>query len=186
MEKVGNIFNYRPFFNKNSYFCVKQSVLKKIILLTLLVSFTFSCQLFDKKVPDENELLQQKLQEIDWKQVDQFPSVSSCDTILDKETQKDCLFQFLTETIQTRISIDTIHVIYPELDTISVKVTINPDASLVFETQKPTDSITYDIEVIDSILQDRLANFPKVEPAIKQGIKVKSQFVLPVILKVAE
>ncbi len=154
-----------------------------IYLFTILLS---SCQLFDKKVPDENELLQQKLQEIDWKQVDQFPSVSSCDAILDKETQKDCLFQFLSETIQARISTDTIHVLYPELDTISVKVTINSDASLIFETQKPTDSISYDIEVIDSILQDRLANFPKIEPAIKQGIKVKSQFVLPVILKVTE
>lgn len=154
-----------------------------IYLFTILLS---SCQLFDKKVPDENELLQQKLQEIDWKQVDQFPSVFTCDTILDKEAQKDCLFQFLTETIQTRISTDTIHVLYPELDTISVKVTINSDASLVFETQKPTDSISYDIEVIDSILQNRLANFPAVEPAIKKGIKVKSQFVLPVILKVTE
>lgn len=154
-----------------------------IYLFTILLT---SCQLFDKKVPDENELLQEKLKEIDWKQVDQFPSVSNCETILDKETQKDCLFQFLTQTIQARISTDTIHVLYPELDTISVKVTINPDASLVFETQKPTDSISYDIDVIDSILQNRLVNFPAVEPAIKKGIKVKSQFVLPVILKVTE
>ncbi|WP_221259703.1 hypothetical protein [Flavobacterium okayamense] len=160
--------------------------MKKIILFILLISLTFSCQLFDKKVPDENALLQEELQKVNWKQVDQYPSVSSCDTILDKETQKACLFQFLTETIQNRISTDTIHILYPELDTISVKVTINPDASLIFETQKPTDSISYDIEVIDSILQNRLANFPKVEPAIKQGIKVKSQFVLPVILKVTE
>ena len=137
-------------------------------------------------MPDENELLQQELQKINWKQVDQFPTVFSCDSLVDKEAQKACLFQFLTETIQSKIGIDTIQIMYPELDTISVKVTINPDASLVFETQKPTDSISYDIEIIDSILQNRLANFPKVEPAIKQGIKVKSQFVLPVILKVTE
>ena len=137
-------------------------------------------------MPDENALLQEELQKVNWKQVDQYPSVSSCDTILDKETQKACLFQFLTETIQTRIGVDTIKIMYPELDTISVKVTINPDASLVFETQKPIDSVTYDIKIIDSILQDKLANFPKVEPAIKKGIKVKSQFVLPVILKITE
>ena len=42
------------------------------------------------------------------------------------------------------------------------------------------------LKVIDSIIQTRLADFPAVEPAIKQGIKVKSQFVLPVILKVTE
>ena len=37
---------------------------------------------------------------------------------------------------------------------------------------------------IDSILTARLSDFPKVEPAIKRGIKVKTQFVLPVIIKV--
>lgn len=159
--------------------------MKKFIVLIVIILLN-SCQYFDKKAPDENALLKEELQKVNWKQVDQYPSVASCDTILDVETQKECFFQFLTETIQARIGIDTIHILYPELDTIAVKVTINPDASLLFETQKPTDSISYDIKVIDSIIQNRLADFPAVEPAIKQGIKVKSQFVLPVILKVTE
>ncbi|SHI98260.1 hypothetical protein [Flavobacterium haoranii] len=159
--------------------------MKKFIVLIVIILLN-SCQYFDKKAPDENALLKEELQKVNWKQVDQYPSVASCDTILDVETQKECFFQFLTETIQARIGIDTIHILYPELDTIAVKVTINPDATLQFQTQEPTDSISYDIKVIDSILQNRLTNFPKVEPAIKQGIKVKSQFVLPVILKVTE
>lgn len=159
--------------------------MNKILILFLVMLLT-SCQLFDKKVPDEKELLQQELQKINWNQVDNYPSVASCDTILDKEAQKQCLFDFLIETIQSRIGIDTIHILYPELDTISVKVTINPDATLQFQTEIPQDSVSYDIKVIDSILQNRLSDFPSVEPAIKQGIKVKSQFVLPVILNVTE
>lgn len=159
--------------------------MNKILIFFCVMLFT-SCQLFDKKVPDEKELLQQELQKINWNQVDQYPSVASCDTILNKAEQKQCLFDFLIATIQSRIGIDTIHILYPELDTISVKVTINPDASLQFQTEIPQDSITYDIKVIDSILQNRLSDFPAVEPAIKQGIKVKSQFVLPVILKVTD
>ena len=144
----------------------------------------FSCQLFDKKVPDEEQLLQEELKKIDWTQVDQFPTVTDCETLSDKEAQKQCFFDYLIQVIQERLGIDTIQIMYPEVDTISVKVTVNPDASLQFETQIPTDSITYDIKVIDSILQNRLADFPRVEPAIKRGIKVKSQFVLPVIIKV--
>jgi hypothetical protein len=144
----------------------------------------FSCQLFDKKVPDEEQLLQEELKKIDWTQVDQFPTVTDCESLSDKEAQKQCFFDYLIQVIQERLGIDTIQIMYPEVDTISVKVTVNPDASLLFETQIPTDSITYDIKVIDSILQNRLADFPRVEPAIKRGIKVKSQFVLPVIIKV--
>ena len=137
-------------------------------------------------MPDEQELLQQELHKINWNEVDAYPTVSSCEAITDKEAQKQCFFDFLIQHIQQRISIDTLHILYPEVDTISVKVTIQPDASIVFETQKPTEAVSYDIEVIDSILQNRLSDFPKIEPAIKRGIKVKSQFVLPVIIKVEE
>ncbi|MFD2892484.1 hypothetical protein ACFS5J_10725 [Flavobacterium chuncheonense] len=157
--------------------------MKKVIVLFSVV-LMFSCQLFDKKVPDEEQLLQEELKKIDWTQVDQFPTVTDCETLSDKEAQKQCFFDYLIQVIQERLGIDTIQIMYPEVDTISVKVTVNPDASLQFETQIPTDSITYDIKVIDSILQNRLADFPRVEPAIKRGIKVKSQFVLPVIIKV--
>jgi hypothetical protein len=159
--------------------------LKKVVFFFAILLLN-SCQLFDKKVPDEQELLQQELHKINWNEVDAYPTVSSCEAITDKEAQKQCFFDFLIQHIQQRISIDTLHILYPEVDTISVKVTIQPDASIVFETQKPTEAITYEIEVIDSILQNRLSDFPKIEPAIKRGIKVKSQFVLPVIIKVEE
>ena len=159
--------------------------MKKVVFFFAILLLN-SCQLFDKKVPDEQELLQQELHKINWNEVDAYPTVSSCEAITDKEAQKQCFIDFLVQNIQQRISIDTLHILYPEIDTISVKVTIQPDASIVFETQKPTETVSYDIEVIDSILQNRLSDFPKIEPAIKRGIKVKSQFVLPVIIKVEE
>ncbi len=158
--------------------------MKKTIQLFFLLLLLQSCQFFDKKVPDENVLLQQELQKINWNEVDEFPSVLQCDTIKDATIKKQCLFDYLAQTIQERIGIDTLQMLYPEIDTIEVKVTINPDASLQFEPQVPTDSVAYDKIKIDSILTARLADFPKVEPAIKRGVKVKTQFVLPVIIKV--
>ena len=143
-----------------------------------------SCQYFDKQVPDEKELLEQELKKINWKEVDEFPSVLQCDTIKDAEIKRQCFFDYLAQTIQERIGIDTLQMLYPEMDTIEVKVTINPDASLQFEPQFSKDSVKYDKVKIDSILTARLSDFPKVEPAIKRGIKVKTQFVLPVIIKV--
>ena len=54
-----------------------------VILLLCLAS----CQLFDKKVPDENELLQQELQKINWDQVDEYPSVYNCDSFKDMKAK---------------------------------------------------------------------------------------------------
>lgn len=142
-----------------------------------------SCQYLDKQVPSEKELLAKQLKEINWNKVDKFPSISACDEIKDQTQQKQCFFEFLTQTIQEKLSIDTLAILYPNLDTIQVRVTVFPNATLQFEPQFPTDSLTYDRIKIDSILHARLVDFPKINPAIKQGIPVKTQFILPVIIK---
>jgi len=158
--------------------------MKKIMQLLFLLLAIQSCQYFEKQVPDEKELLEQELKKINWDEVDEFPSVLQCDTIKDAEIKRQCFFDYLAQTIQERIGIDTLRIEYPEIDTINVKITVNPDSSLQFETQYPNDSIALaDKTKIDSILTSRLSDFPKVEPAIKRGVKVKTQFVLPVIIK---
>ena len=158
--------------------------MKKLIQLFFLLLIFNSCQYFEKQVPDEKELLKQELKKINWDEVDEFPSVLQCDTIKDAEIKRQCFFDYMTQTIQERIGIDTLRFEYPEIDTINMKITVNPDSSLQFETQYPNDSITLvDKTKIDSILTSRLSDFPKVEPAIKRGVKVKTQFVLPVIIK---
>lgn len=158
--------------------------MKKTIQLLFLLLAIQSCQYFEKQVPDEKELLEQELKKINWDEVDEFPSVLQCDTIKDAAIKKQCFFDYMAQTIQDRIGIDTLRIEYPKIDTINVKITINTDSSLQFETQYTNDSIALaDKTKIDSILMSRLSDFPKVEPAIKRGVKVKTQFVLPVIIK---
>ena len=156
---------------------------KKLFALTIFSLMVISCQLFDKKAPSEDELLQKELKKIDWEKVDAFPSVDACDVLTDEEQRKQCFFEYLTQTIQEKLSVDTLAILYPEIDTIEVKVTVFPDSRLEFEPQFPKDSVAYDKIKIDSILHTKLVDLPKVNPAIKRGIPVKTQFVLPVILK---
>ena len=161
----------------------KNSTLKQFYFLLLFLFFS-SCQYFDKKVPSEKDLLQKELKAINWKEVDEFPSVVDCDKIENKTQRQQCFFEVMTQLIQEKLSVDTLSILYPELDTIEVKVTIFPNATMQFEPQFPKDSVAYDTIKIDSILKTRLVDFPKVNPAIKRGIPVKTQFILPVILKV--
>ncbi|MFV8345919.1 hypothetical protein [Flavobacterium sp. ZB4P13] len=152
--------------------------------LFLVFIFFNSCQYFDKQIPSEKELLQKELKSINWKEVDEYPSVVDCEKIEDKKQRQQCFFEVLTQLIQEKLSIDTLSILYPELDTIEVKVTVFPNATMQFEPQFPKDSVAYDKIKIDSILKVRLVDFPKINPAIKRGIPVKTQFILPVILKV--
>jgi hypothetical protein len=156
--------------------------MKKALALIVLF-FTFSCQYFDKKVPSEDALLKEQLEEINWKEIDEYPTVADCEKITDEAQRKQCFFDILTQTIQQKLDIDTLANLLPKLDTIEVKVTVFPNSLVTFEPQFPKDSVAYDTIKIDSILHSRLVDFPKIKPAIKRGIPVKTQFILPVILK---
>lgn len=142
-----------------------------------------SCNFIDKKVPTKEELLEERLQEINWNEVTRYPSVSACDAITDKALQKACFFEHLTKSIQERLATDTLSVLYPDIDTINVKVTIHPDASLDFEPQYSKE-LSYPSQKIDSVIRLRLRDFPEIEPAQKEGIPVKTEFVIPIVLKV--
>lgn len=161
----------------------KKQTLKQFSLFLAFILFN-SCQYFDKQVPSEKELLQKELKSINWKEVDEYPSVVDCDKIDDKKQRQQCFFEVLTQLIQEKLCNDTLAMLYPELDTIEVKVTVFPNATMKFEPQFPKDSVAYDKIKIDSILKARLVDFPKINPAIKRGLPVKTQFILPVILKV--
>jgi hypothetical protein len=166
-------------------------MLQKYSMKYLLLSFSTiflltSCKYFDAPIPDEEELLQKRLNEINWKEVSAYPSLPECDAITDKEMRKECFFSSMTQLIQTKLNTDTLAILYPEIDTIHVRVTIFPDATLQFEPQLPKDSTTYNKVKIDSLLRSRLSDFPKVEPAQKEGVPVKTQFILPVIINVAQ
>lgn len=165
------------------YVKFKIQTLKQYYFFLVFLLFN-SCQYFEKQVPSQKELLQKELKAINWKEVDEYPSFVDCDKVEDKTERQHCFFQYLTELIQDKLSIDTLSILYPELDTIEVKVTVYPNAKMKFEPQFPKDSVAYDTIKIDSILTARLVNFPKVNPAIKRGVPVKTQFILPVILKV--
>lgn len=156
--------------------------MNKILSLTL-VFLCVSCQYFDKQVPSEEELLQKRLNEINWKEVTVYPSVAECDSILDKEQKKDCFFQFISQLIQDKIAPDSLTVPSKSIDTIDVKVTVFADSNITFEPLFTSDSTSYNKVKLDSVIKSRLVDFPKIEPAQKEGIPVKTQFILPVIIK---
>ncbi|MGN7809097.1 hypothetical protein [Flavobacterium sp. 22076] len=156
--------------------------MKQFFFFIVCIFFN-SCQYFEKKVPSEKELLQKELKSINWKEVDEYPTVSDCETITDKKERQKCFFDVMSQLIQEKLDVDSLSILYPDLDTIQVKVTIFPNSKMKFEPQFQKDSVAYDTIRIDSILHARLVDFPKVNPAIKRGLPVKTQFILPVIIK---
>lgn len=155
--------------------------MQKIVLISVVLLFS-SCKYFDNQVPQKEDLLQKELQSINWKHVDEFPSIDQCDSISDKDGRRQCFIDYLIENIQQRISVDTLALRYPEIDTIKVKITVFPDSTVTFDPDSSKQS--HEPHIIDSIIRARLREFPKVNPALKRGIPVTTQFIVPVILNI--
>lgn len=140
--------------------------MKQFFFFIVCIFFN-SCQYFEKKVPSEKELLQKELKSINWKEVDEYPTVSDCETITDKKERQKCFFDVMSQLIQQKLDVDSLSILYPDLDTIQVKVTIFPNSKMKFEPQFQKDSVAYDTIRIDSILHARLVDFPKVALILK-------------------
>jgi hypothetical protein len=157
---------------------------KKISAAVVLLFFC-SCQYFEKQIPSEKELLNKKLKEINWDEVDEYPSIIECDSLTNTDLRKQCFFQTLTTSIQQKLTSDTaLKMLYPTHDSITLKITVLPNSKIQFKPQFQKDSIAFDRLKIDSLLNSRLIDLPKINPAIKRGIPVKTQFFLPINLKV--
>lgn len=157
--------------------------MKKIGFLIVVLSLIQSCQYFEKNVPEKEELLQSELNKINWEEVDEYPSTLDCDSIADKAQRKQCFFDFVSEELRLQLNNDTIKSLYPKQDTLHIKITVMPDAQVTFQSHFEIDSLAFDKIKADSVLQSKLIHFPTIEPAIKRGMKVKSEFIVPVILR---
>lgn len=148
--------------------------MRQILFFGLLL--LVACKDIGGRVPSKEELLKKEMQSIDWKSVDEYPSVAACDSLPDKEQRRTCFFDFIRQNIQERLNADTLPADYPAPDTIRIKVTVFPDAHVGFTCTDQTSAAH------DSLIKARLADFPSVNPALKRGLPVKTEFILPVVL----
>lgn len=89
-----------------------------------------SCQWMSDRLPNEQQMLEEELNKIDWTSVDIYPSVTSCDSIFNEKERKDCFFNYITNILEENLSLDTLRGTFDRIDTLNVLVTIKPDAQV--------------------------------------------------------
>ena len=156
----------------------------KYISLILLFFCISSCDYFDKKKVNAEDLLNQELNTFNWNEVDVYPSFATCDSSDVKEERKHCFENTLSSYIFKHLSKQNIIVSEVIDDTLKMKIEISDQGILNILSIDNSKIIQKLIPNIDSLLIASLDSLPKIFPAIKRGQQVKTQFELPVIIKV--
>jgi hypothetical protein len=157
--------------------------MKYLTALFFILCFT-SCDYFDKKKITTEEILQEDLQTFNWNEVDEYPTFASCDSSSTKAERRNCFETTLSSHITSQLAQEKIVVTKDINDTISIKFLISEIGELSVLEIKSSEQIKTQIPEIDSFLKQSLKGLPKILPAFKRGQQVKTEFKLPIVIKV--
>jgi len=143
-----------------------------------------SCEYFNVKKTSSDAILKEELQTFNWNEVDEYPSFSECDSYITKQERKQCFENTLSSYIFRHLSKQNIIVSEEIDDTLKMKIEISDQGILKVLSIENSKIIQKQIPNIETLLIASFDSLPKVYPAIKRGQHVKTQFELPVIIKV--
>ena len=150
----------------------------------ILIICITSCDYFDKKKVNSQDIVKEELETFDWNEVDEYPSFDSCSTSDTKELRKQCFQTTLTNHIISQLALRKIVVTEDLNDTLEMSFYISEKGVLQVLNIENNPKITAQIPGINSFLTESLNNLPKISPAIKRGQQVKTEFKIPIIIKV--
>ncbi|MEM5539142.1 hypothetical protein [Olleya sp. AS48] len=156
----------------------------KQIAVFLLCLMLASCQYFDVEKTSSEAILKKELKTFNWKEVDSYPSFKTCDTLQSKLDAKQCFETTLANHISSKLQEQTIIVSQDINDTILLSLLISEKGELVINAIEIDSITTLEIPEIKTIITNSLDTLPTIYPAIKRGQQVKSQFKLPIVLRV--
>ena len=156
----------------------------KQLYLGILVLTLASCKYFDVKKTSSEAILKDELETFNWKDVDEYPSFSLCDSLTGQQEKKQCFETFLTSTILGYLEKEKLVVTHDIDDTIALKFQISDTGELTL-TDFDVDSLTlHEIPNIKTLINNSIQTLPEIYPAIKRGQQVKTQFELPLVVDV--
>ncbi|WP_143106440.1 hypothetical protein [Pustulibacterium marinum] len=120
--------------------------------------------------------------ELNMNEVDVYPMFEDCDENQPKQIQKQC-FEGEIAAFYAGILSQQQFVVEDDInDTVYVYFLIDKTGIISLQKIEKSALIAQALPQLDSLLQKKTDSIPTIFPAQKQGIKVASKFVLPIIV----
>ncbi|MFS4416492.1 hypothetical protein [Maribacter sp. 2307ULW6-5] len=141
-----------------------------------------ACSQFGNKERRTQELVRDRLQEIDWNSVDAYPLFYTCDEAAGKPQQKSCfeetLVRHFKETLQT-FEFTLEQGVDPEVTVIFV---VNTEGNIIVKGMEMDPKLLKKMPSFQGMVSQSLKNLPALAPALKQGMPVSTKYRIPIQL----
>lgn len=157
-------------------------MIKRFHFVFLLLLAT-SCQFFETEKISSEEIYEEEIKTIDWKDVDRYPSFANCQNLLEKPEQKTCFINTISSHLYQSISHEEMVAVREVYDTIKVNFEVGANGKLTILELKIDSVLQKEFPNLEKWLMQSIDSLQPVAPAYKRGIPVKTQFTLPVIIQ---
>ena len=157
------------------------SILKLNYIKYFLVFFLFI--FFSCELPIDKEI--EKAEKLIWSSSDEYPTVPKCENFVDAKKRFSCLHEYLNNYLINNLKDNSYLKDLKFNDSLKIKIIVDKNGKIYPEGIDFKNSEN-DNEKIKSIIYELLDSIPNIIPAVKTdyGVKVKSQFILPIILNI--
>jgi hypothetical protein len=149
----------------------------------LLIILLSSCNEFNLQKQSAEEILQEELKSINWKEVDFYPTFKGCGVITSKEESKNCFETEIKEAINHRLSQHQIITTNTAQDTIILELFISTAGKTELQSITMPDTISAQNPKLKNWLHAVVSDLPEFYPAQKRSVPVALKTKLPIILK---
>tara|TARA_Y100000815_G_scaffold275789_1_gene317695 strand:+ start:12685 stop:13179 length:495 start_codon:yes stop_codon:yes gene_type:complete len=163
---------------------LKFNIIKQIFTYCLIAALAVACKDIETKKISSEDFLQEDLKEIDMRNVDDFPTFVSCDSLLRKEQKWDCFQRKLALNFQESLKRKVIVVEEEIQDTVWLQLAVDAEGTPSIEKFDIPEKVSENLPQLKTWLTESLDSLPKIHSAIKRSIPVKTSFKVPVVVRV--
>lgn len=156
--------------------------MKKILLFVFLLSLS-SCEYFEKKKISSEEILSEETRELNWQEVDQYPTFEECRDLMESEAARACFGNKVASYFYARLEAKQPVVTETINDTLYLYLRISEKGIPAIDSMEIDSLIVQQLPEIRTWLEQSVDSLPKIYPASKRGIPVVTTFKMPVVIR---
>ncbi|MCX2838169.1 hypothetical protein OQ279_08370 [Salinimicrobium sp. MT39] len=157
--------------------------MKKTLFLIFLCSIFVSCEEFKTRKISSEEILVEETRDFNWHEVDQYPAFSECRSITEVEAAKSCFGNKVARYFYSRLEAKQPVVTEALDDTLYLYLKISEKGKPAIDSMEIDSLVIGQLPEIKSWLSQSVDSLPKIYPATKRGIPVKTTFRMPIVIK---
>lgn len=150
--------------------------------LPFIVASLVSCDEMNVHKTTSEQIYVEEKKQINWKEVDEYPSFEECKEERGKCAAKCCFEKKISEAIYKQLARYEWEIEEKVSDTVMLELFISEKGVPRIQKLEVDSSLVAQIPDIKEKLQNSIDSLPQIQPASKRGIPVSTIFKLPIIV----